>query len=63
MTVTTREELDELYNSMRVDAINEGLAEDTTEEDMQPLMNEHFGGVPYKMVRELVKDNYPEKFI
>ena len=63
MTAVTRGELDNIYNSMRVDAINEGLAEDNAEESMQPLMDEHFGGVSYKEVRDLVKDSYPEKFI
>ncbi len=63
MTIKTQEEYDKFMGELQAEAVNEGLKEETIEEQMQPTMDEHFGGVSYLEVRQMLTEFYPEKFI
>ena len=63
MTATTKEEAAALYNALRTDAFNDGLAEEFTEDKLQDIMDEHFAGISYKELRKMAEEAYPEKFI
>lgn len=63
MKIETQEEYEEFIGSIQADAVNEGLKEETIEEQMQPMMEEHFGGVSYLEVRQMLTEYYPERFI
>ena len=63
MTATTKEHSDALWDALRTKAINDGIAEENSTEELQDVMNKYFAGIPYNTVRKLVEEQYPEEFI
>lgn len=63
MKYEDKEGVDAIWDALRARTINDGLAEDNNAEELQAVMNKYFAGVPYKTVRKLVEEEYPEEFI